>query len=127
MLEKMGDFFDNSLDIYDEHQLNCIDSAREFFRFTAKCLPSDTDCTILDLGCGTGLELESYFAINASAIVTGIDMAPGMLNRLKEKFVNKKINLILGSYFDVPFMMRPFPLSLYTTSQQMKKFRFTKN
>lgn len=103
MLEKMGEFFDNRLEIYDEHQLNCIESAREFLKFTAECLPIFPNCTILDLGCGTGLELECYYAINASAKVTGIDLAPGMLGKLKEKFRGRDIKLIEGSYFDVPF------------------------
>lgn len=103
MLEKMGEFFDNRLDIYDEHQRSCIESADEFLRFTAQCLPTGADCKVLDLGCGTGLELEDYFAVNPSADVTGIDIAPGMLNRLKEKFDGRNIRLVLGSYFDVPF------------------------
>jgi tRNA (cmo5U34)-methyltransferase len=83
MLEKMGEFFDNRLEIYDEHQLNCIDSAREFLQFTADCLPLFPGCRVLDLGCGTGLELESFFNLNPSAKITGIDMAPGMLGKLK--------------------------------------------
>lgn len=99
----MGDFFDSRLEGYDEHQLNCIASAGEFLAFTAKCLPTFPECAILDLGCGTGLELEYYFAINPSAKVTGIDLAPGMLGKLKEKFRDKAVNLILGSYFDAPF------------------------
>lgn len=103
MLERMDQFFDSRLDIYDDHQLDCIDHAREFLRFTAACLPAYAHCSLLDLGCGTGLELDDYFAINPSASVTGIDMAPGMLNRLKEKHGHRNINLILGSYFDVPF------------------------
>lgn len=103
MLEKMAEFFDNRLDGYDEHQLNCIDSAREFLQFTADCLPAFSACRVLDLGCGTGLELEGYFNLNPSAKITAIDMAPGMLGRLKEKFRDRDIELILGSYFNVPF------------------------
>lgn len=103
MLEKMEDFFDNRLESYDEHQLNCIDSAKEFLSFTAECLPAFPECAILDLGCGTGLELEPYFALNPSARITGIDMAPGMLRKLEEKFRDKALNLILGSYFEIPF------------------------
>lgn len=103
MLEKMSEFFDNRLNMYDDHQLNCIDNARDFLRFTAENLPMTKDCHILDLGCGTGLELEEYFKLNPKAKITGIDLAPGMLGRLKEKFNDKSINLILGSYFDVPF------------------------
>lgn len=103
MLEKMGEFFDVRLDGYDDHQLNCINSAKEFYKYTAQCLPLHSGCRIIDLGCGTGLELDEYFRLNPSAKVTGIDLAPGMLNRLKEKYNGKELTLILGSYFDVPF------------------------
>lgn len=103
LLEKMGEFFDRRLADYDAHQFNCIDSAPDFLRFTAEQLPQEPGCTILDLGCGTGLELEFYFPLNPSARITGIDLAPGMLRRLREKFPGKDIRLIEGSYFDVPF------------------------
>ena len=103
MLEKMSAFFDSCLDGYEEHQLTCIESARNFYPFTAGCLPTEPYASILDLGCGTGLELDHYFQINPSAAVTGIDLAPGMLSALREKFSDKDITLIEGSYFDVPF------------------------
>ncbi|MCH5210206.1 MAG: class I SAM-dependent methyltransferase [Oscillospiraceae bacterium] len=103
MLEKMGEFFDNRLDGYEEHQLTCIESAQEFYMFTASCLHMDKNANILDLGCGTGLELEFYFKLNPSAKVTGIDLAPGMLETLSKKFPDKDITLIQGSYFEVPF------------------------
>ena len=61
MLEKMGEFFDNRIDGYEEHQLTCIEGAKEFYPFTASLLPSGH---LLDLGCGTGLELEYYFKDN---------------------------------------------------------------
>ncbi len=102
MLEKMGPFFENRLAGYDEHQLNCIDSARVFYPYTAGLLPLKQNAAILDLGCGTGLELEEYFRLNPTATVTGIDLAAGMLSELKRKFANYDVNLILGSYFDVP-------------------------
>lgn len=50
MLEKMGDFFDNRLSEYDNHQMTCIDSAKEFYLFTARCLPAGAKSRILDLG-----------------------------------------------------------------------------
>lgn len=101
MLEKMGEFFDARLDGYEDHQLSCIESAREFYPFTASCLPGGK-VGILDLGCGTGLELDYYFALAPEAEVTGIDLAPGMLKALREKFPDKKLTLIQGSYFEVP-------------------------
>ena len=58
MLEKMSDFFENRLDGYDEHMMTNIESATEFYPFTASLLPTDGNSRILDLGCGTGLELE---------------------------------------------------------------------
>ena len=103
MLEKMGDFFENRLDGYDEHMKMNIESANEFYPFTANCLPTEENCHVLDLGCGTGLELEEYYLQNPSAKVTGIDLSQGMLSALKKKFADKDITLILGSYFDVPF------------------------
>ena len=102
-LEKMGEFFDARLEGYDDHQLNCIVSAREFYPFTARQLPNHPNAKILDLGCGTGLELEEYFRIQPTAQVTGIDLAPGMLNTLKQKFPQQHLTLLCGSYFTLPF------------------------
>lgn len=102
MLEKMSDFFEARLDGYDRHMLTNIESASEFYPFTAEQLPRAAGCRVLDLGCGTGLELEEYFRRNPSAKVTGIDLSEGMLSALKEKFPDRDITLICGSYFDVP-------------------------
>ncbi len=108
MLERMESFFDARLDGYDAHMLQTIEGARQFYPFTARNLPMHKNAAILDLGCGTGLELEYYFAQNPTARVTGIDLAPGMMNALKEKFPDKELHLILGSYFEVPFGVGQF-------------------
>lgn len=116
MLEKMGQFFDNRLDGYDDHQLNCIESANIFYPFTASCLPQQEGVRILDLGCGTGLELEAYFRLNPTASITGIDLAQGMLKALKQKFTGKDIQLIQGSYFEVPFGSEVFDAAVSVES-----------
>ena len=103
MLEKMGAFFEARLDGYDQHMMTNIQSAEEFYPFTARCLPGSAGAKILDLGCGTGLELGEYFALNPTARVTGIDLAVGMLRALEKKFPERDMTLICGSYFDVPF------------------------
>ena len=103
MLEKMEEFFDSRLNGYEEHQLTHINSAQEFYPFTASCLPQVHGTRLLDLGCGTGLELGYYFKMVPSAEITGIDIAPGMLDELHNKFPDKPMTLVLGSYFDVPF------------------------
>ena len=122
MLEKMCDFFEARLDGYDTHMLTNIESAREFYPFTAQQLPTSENCRILDLGCGTGLELETYYPRNPSAKVTGIDLSPGMLTALNKKFAIKEIALICGSYFDVPF-----GVSLYDAAVSVESLHhFTK-
>ena len=102
MLERMGEFFEARLNGYEEHQLNCIDSAKEFYPFIAGCLPQTADPNVLDLGCGTGLELGYYFEMVPTAKITGIDLSAGMLAVLRNKFADKSLTLIAGSYFDVP-------------------------
>ena len=100
-LERMSEFFDSRIEGYEEHMLDCIEGAREFYPFTASLLPTKTGARVLDLGCGTGLELDEFFALNPSARVTGIDLAPRMLASLREKFPDKELELIEGSYFEL--------------------------
>ena len=116
MLEKMGDFFDARLNGYEEHQLTCIESAQEFYPFTASCLPRVSGARILDLGCGTGLELGYYFRTVPKAHITGIDLAPGMLDELRRKFPGESVTLIQGSYFDVPLAENAFDAAVSVES-----------
>ena len=101
-LERMDDFFAARLDGYDEHMRRNIEGASGFYAYTASLLPSAEGSRVLDLGCGTGLELEEYFAVNPGAAVTGIDLSEAMLHALKAKFPDKDLTLIRASYFDVP-------------------------
>lgn len=116
MLERMDCFFEARLDGYDEHMRRDIESADEFYPFTAERLPAAPNCRILDLGCGTGLELEELFLRNPSAKVTGIDLSQGMLSALKKKFVDRDVSLIVGSYFSVPFGVDAFDAAVSVES-----------
>ena len=116
MLEKMSDFFEARLEFYDKHMLTEIEGAGEFYPFTASQLPMKENCRILDLGCGTGLELGEYFVLNPTAEVTAIDLSEGMLNVLRNKFTDKNIKLIKGSYFDVPFGEKIFDAAVSVES-----------
>ena len=102
-LERMDDFFAARVDGYDEHMRTTIEGASDFYAYTASLLPMNSGKRVLDLGYGTGLELEEYFRLNPDAEVTGIDLSEAMLKALKEKFPDRRINLLIGSYFDVPF------------------------
>ena len=101
-LERMDDFFAARVDGYDEHMRTTIEGASAFYAYTASMLPTGKGARVLDLGCGTGLELEEYFRLNPEADLTGIDLSDAMLNALKAKFPDRKLRLIRNSYFDEP-------------------------
>ena len=116
MLEKMSEFFEKRLDGYDEHMMNNIEAASEFYPFTARQLPIEPEACILDLGCGTGLELEEYLHLNPTAKVTGIDLSEGMLEALRKKLPGKDITLICGSYFELPLGVCTFDAAVSVES-----------
>ena len=115
-LEKMDAFFEARLSDYDEHMLTAIESAQEFYPFTANELPKFPDVHVLDLGCGTGLELEYYFRLAPQASITGIDLSKGMLDALRAKFPDRQLNLIQASYFDADLPSENFDAAVSVES-----------
>jgi len=101
-LEKMDEFFTARTEGYDEHMLDHVGGCREGYLKMAEVIPAGTK-TILDLGCGTGLELDRIFERFPDAEVTGIDLTKSMLDKLLEKHPDKNLNLICGDYFEEPF------------------------
>lgn len=79
-------------------------------------MPQTPGSSIIDLGCGTGLEIGYYFDIVPTAKIIGIDLASGMLNVLRNKFPDKSLNLILESYFDVRFDLNVFDAAVSVES-----------
>jgi len=96
-LEKMTDFFIARLDSYEAHML---ENGNEDYRKIAELIPISTE-KILDLGCGTGLELDEIFKRLPQVSVTGIDLTQAMLDRLQQKHAGKNLKLVCGSYFDI--------------------------
>lgn len=97
-MEKMDEFFAARVDGYDEHMLNEVEGCREAYSKMVELVPENTK-NLLDLGCGTGLELEGIFKRFPEISVTGIDLAKAMLEKLSEKYSDKNITLINGDYF----------------------------
>lgn len=97
-MEKMDEFFTARVDGYDEHMLNEVDGCREAYGEMSRLVPENTK-NLLDLGCGTGLELEAIFKRFPCISVTGIDLTKSMLDKLEEKYRGKNITLIQGDYF----------------------------
>ena len=115
-LEKMDAFFEARLGDYEAHMLANIVGAEEFYGYTAALLPKALGASVLDLGCGTGLELRWYFRENPAAKITGIDLSGGMLETLAETYEGKALTLIQGSYFDVPFGEEAFDAAVSVES-----------
>ena len=115
-LERMNDFFAARLAGYDEHMLTEIEGARDFYPYTASLLPLKAGAKVLDLGCGTGLELEFYFQRNGEASVVGIDLSKDMLKMLQKKFADRRIDFINGSYFDIPLGEKCFDAAVSVES-----------
>ena len=101
-LEEMTAFFTSRLDLYDEHMLREVPGCRAGYARMAALLPEGT-ARLLDLGCGTGLELEPIFARFPALKVTGVDLTAAMLDRLRAKFPDRELTLIRGSYVGMDF------------------------
>jgi SAM-dependent methyltransferase len=97
MLERMDEFFAARLDGYDAHMLHDIEGLRDAYAEVARLVPENAG-TLLDLGCGTGLDLEEIFKLHPDISVTGIDLTQAMLDKLREKYGDKRLNLICASY-----------------------------
>jgi len=100
--EKMDNFFAARIGVYEYFMLNYVEGLPEGYFELAKHIPPGTR-TLLDLGCGTGLELEEIFNIYPDIGVTGIDLTQSMLDMLSEKYGSRNVNVICASYLDHDF------------------------
>lgn len=55
--------------------------------------------SLLDIGCGSGLELDAIFQRFPALAVTGIDLSPAMLAKLRQKHGDKALTLRQADYF----------------------------
>lgn len=101
-IEQMSDFFTARVEGYDDHMIKTVEGCKEGYIKMAELLPKEAN-ELLDLGCGTGLELDEIFKIKPNIKVTGIDLTQAMLDKLKQKHPNKNLKLINESYFDYDF------------------------
>ncbi len=110
-MEKMSDFFTARVEGYDEHMLENVNGCREGYEKVAELMPANV-ADLLDLGCGTGLELDGIFRKNPSIHVTGIDLTPAMLEKLRMKHPDKQLTLINANYFETDFGIARYDAAL---------------
>jgi tRNA (cmo5U34)-methyltransferase len=112
-LEEMSSFFNTRVDGYEEHMLKELAGSGDYIE-VAKLIPPTKGLKLLDLGCGTGLELDEIFGVNPTVQVTGIDLAEKLLERLGQKHAARKsqLNLVLGNYFEYDFGKNTFDVAL---------------
>jgi tRNA (cmo5U34)-methyltransferase len=117
-LEEMAGFFDSRIDSYEEHMLKEVDLADDYYIEIAGLIPAIGNLTILDLGCGTGLELDEIFKINPDVWVTGVDLAGKMLDKLRQKHADKenRLNLVLADYLECDFGVNIYDIALSVQS-----------
>ena len=105
--EEMASFFDTRVEGYEDHMRESFEGMlEEFYERVALPISETTEpVRILDMGCGTGLELESIFQRIPGAEITGIDMSTRMLDLLRQKYAAyaAQLRLVQGSYVDIPF------------------------
>ncbi len=93
-LEEMDGFFTARVGEYEAHMAVW----EEAYCRIAGLLPQGCK-NILDLGCGTGLELDKIWEKYPEIAVTGVDLCQSMLNILKEKHQDKKLETVCADYF----------------------------
>lgn len=108
-LEPMAAFFDARSSSYDAHMRASVDHFEALYDAVARAVvPTEAAIRILDLGCGTGLELPAILERAPNAIITGIDLSREMLAGLRARFpagletARPTLHLVQGSYLDLP-------------------------
>ena len=108
IVEGMAEFFDARAAGYDDHMREVFPDATfaQFYQaLSAPIEPTGAPLNILDLGCGTGLEIEALLRRAPNALITGVDLSREMLELLQERYIAHmhQITLVKDSYLTMPF------------------------
>lgn len=93
-LEAMAGFFEARIDSYEEHMARW----QAHYEWMADLLPESVE-SLLDIGCGTGLELDCILNRFPDLKVVGVDLSQGMLDKLRAKHNDKNLSLVCEDYF----------------------------
>lgn len=108
-LTLMGEFFDHVSADYDEVHTSHIDRGEEYYlAFSGPVAATKLPITALDIGCGSGLELDGFFGKSPNARVHCVDLSRKLLARLLQRYAGKDITTHLGSYLTYQYPHRQF-------------------
>ena len=102
-IESMPDFFDSRVHMYEGHMRETIKSFNNYYKNVSKPIKKTANkILILDLGCGTGLEIKQILKKAPNALIYCVDISKGMLKKLKENYPanGKNLKLINKSYLE---------------------------
>jgi len=123
-LEAMDTFFDARIGDYEEH----MSRWQPHYRWMAELIPEGTKA-LLDIGCGTGLELDHIFTRFPTLSVTGIDLSRKMLAKLEQKHGARALTVIRDDYYLYDFGENRFDMVIafetlhhFTAEKKMKLF-----
>lgn len=124
-IEPMAEFFDNRAEDYEAHMQGCVNDFSEFYKTISRSIPdTDKPLLVLDLGCGTGLEIEDIYKKAPNASLVCVDVSEEMLAKLKEKYsaFGKTINLVKESY--LTFKYEPSKYDFIVSVMTMHHFEY---
>ena len=133
--EEMASFFDTRAEGYEDHMRESFEGMlEEFYERVALPISETTGpVRILDMGCGTGLELEYIFNKAPNALITGFDMSAQMLELLQQKYAAyaAQLRLVQGSYVDIPFQENHYDyaisvMTMHHLLEEMKRGLYRK-
>ena len=107
--DNMAAFFDTRAAGYDDYIRGYIFADSTFTQFyqavSSPIEKTDEPLNILNLGCGTGLEIEFLFQRVPNALITGVDLSQNMLELLRKRYIAhmSQITLVPDSYLTMPF------------------------
>ena len=108
VIENLPQFFDGTAHVWDARFAG---NYKELHQAVAAQIPAtDEPIAILDVGCGTGLELEYVFERAPNARITCLDQSPRMLAELQRKYAARQAQLTLveASVVEWPAGLRGF-------------------
>lgn len=132
-VEEMTDFFDVRADGYDSHIIRTAADIEGYKRAVKPIKKCNEEIKVLDLGCGTGLEIEHILQRAPNANITCIDKSSKMLEKLRTKYITNQsqIKLICHSYisWDYPYKTFDYVFSSLTMHHFDRdiKFKIYKN